>query len=304
MIDPFRAFTRSLTALAHVQRDPRPGLLEPRPGAAHTAQRLDLGTPDRPIPAVWLRPLRPSGATVVYVHGAATSDLVPNAPLFDALIARGIGAVAFDLDGFGANPRPLEFPGCLEVLPQVLRAVRALDGVDPARVGLYGLSLGAAFGLRAVPTAPWLKALVLFGTPQALAVTDRERLAELLGTFHPLATPILLDAPTGHVARCFFEPVRFGDGSACIFDPDFVGRIDALAKQLDPLGAAAQAPPIPTRLLVGAWDALVPPADVRKLAAALPGETDVVEFPARNHTTLLYDRQAATSAADWFKRWL
>lgn len=296
-VSPYPLFARALSLLAPFQPDPRKALLTSC--EAHTVQRFSVGRDGPPIPGVHFRPAAGTGATVVYAHGGGTADILISAPLFEGLLARGIGVVAFDMDGFGENAAPLVVENSLAVLPAVLETVQALEGVDRDRIGLYGLSLGGAYALRAAVEAPWLKAMVLFGTPLGLALTEWDRFREFAGTFHPASTPVLLDAPVGHVARTFFRPVRFAGGAFTLFDVEFARRIDAIVRTLDPVGTAAAVPPMPVLLQQGEWDAVVPPAHVARLAERLAGPVEVMRFADRNHTTLLYDREAAEAAARW-----
>lgn len=296
-LSPYPLIARALSMLAPFQPDPRKPLFTG--GEAHSVQRFSVGREGPPIPGVYFRPTAGTGATVVYAHGGGTADILISAPLFEGLLARGVGVVAFDMDGFGENAAVLRDPDCLKVLPAVLETVLELPGVDAERVGLYGLSLGAAFGLRAAVAAPWLKAMALFGTPLGLNLTDWDRFREFAGTFHPASTPVLLDAPVGHVARTFFRPVRFPEASHTLFDAAFAPKIDAIVRMLDPVGTAASVPPIPVLLQQGEWDAVVPPAHVAQLAERLTGSVEVMRFADRNHTTLLYDREAAEAAARW-----
>jgi pimeloyl-ACP methyl ester carboxylesterase len=296
--DPYRALARAMTYLAPFQPDPRRALLEPAAGAKHAVTRFEVARGDRPIPALHFRPAAASGATVVYAHGGGTADLAISVPLFEALLARGLGVVSFEFDGFGTNGADLAYPDALACLPAVLEATRELSGVNPERIGVYGLCLGAAFALHAAARAPWLKAMAFVGAPLGLTLTDVIRFSELAGTFHPMAAPVLLDAPSGHVATSFFTPVRFGpQAHHTLFDAGFAPRMDALIRRLDPLSAAEAAPAVPVHIVVGEWDRVVPIDAVNQLASKLPGEVEVMRLPWRNHTTLLYDRRAAEASA-------
>jgi pimeloyl-ACP methyl ester carboxylesterase len=296
-VSPYPLFARALSLLAPFQPDPRKALFGPEGG--HTVQRFAVDRGRFPIPAVHFKPVVGTGETVVYVHGGGTADILISAPLFEGLLRRGVGVVAFDMDGFGENGVPLVYPDCLDVLPLVLEAVRELEGVDRDRIGLYGLSLGAAFGMHAAAEAPWLKAMVLFGTPLGLVLSEWDRFREFFGTMHPMSAPVLLDAPVGHVARTFFKPVRFEDAALTLFEDEFARRLDTLLRTLDPLLVARSVPAIPVLLQQGEWDAVVPPAHVQQRAEQLPGPVEVQRFKNRNHTTLLYDREAAEAAAKW-----
>jgi pimeloyl-ACP methyl ester carboxylesterase len=190
------------------------------------------------------------------------------------------------------------YPESLACLPAVLEVVR--QRVDDRPVALYGLSLGANFALAAVAGAPWLKALALFGPPLGLAITNRHRLLEIVGTFHPLALPATIDAPSGHFVRSCLVPVRFhGNVRHTNSEPEFATHLNALILQLDPLRSAAAMPPIPTLILGGDMDVLAPPADLERLKSTIAGPCELRVFLYRNHTTLLYDRKASEWTADW-----
>ncbi|MDB5097101.1 MAG: alpha/beta hydrolase fold [Cyanobacteria bacterium RYN_339] len=291
MIDPYRAIVAMLAGLAAVQPDPRAGF---------SAEPLELEAAGGALPARFFRPFHWDGPLVVYVHGAATADWLAQAPLFEALLARGLAVLAFDLDGYGSNPAVLDPKGILRCVPAALEAARNLPGVNAARIGVYGLSLGAALTLRALPGASWVKAMTLYAPPLGVSPTTRDRLLELAGTFHPFALPVLATAPTGHVARTFLEPVRFAGARHDMFHPEFIVRMDALVRGLDPLAAARAAPALPTLIINGAWDALVTPMDVERLRLHLNGAIEVATFAHRNHSTLLHERGAARAAANWF----
>lgn len=300
----YREIARSMALMAPWQADPRERLYAP-PSGRHSVSRFQAERGDRPIPGVYFRPPAGTGATVVYVHGGGTADVLVSVPLFEALLDRGFGVVTFALDGFGENAVELAYPDCLDCLPAVLRAVSGLPGVDPQRLGLYGLCLGAAFALRAAREAPGVKALALVGTPLELRLDGWGWFQEMLGTFHPMNAPVLQGSPSGHVARTFFTPVRFASGGRhTLFDDGFMPEMATLIRHLDALEAAAALPPIPTQLVLGEWDAVVSAPTVRRLAAQLPGPVEVRRFPYRNHTTLLYDPEAAETSVDWFARWL
>ena len=298
-MNPFAEISRAIALTAPLQRDPRPALLDPGPDAAHTAESGRLPSPTGDIPFVWLAPKAGRGVAIVYAHGGGTADILPSAPLFEALLRRGFDVVSFDFPGFRGHAAHYSHVDATPCLPAVLAYVRQRR----ARVGLYGLSMGGHFALHALPTAPWVEAVTLFGPPLSLHVTDADRLRELVGTFHPLAAPILLDAPAGHFARTFFVPVRFApDAHHILFEDDFVERVNALIMALDPLQAAAAAPAVPTLVLGGSWDAAAPPKDLERLVAALRGPAELSVAAFRNHTTLLYDRKVAELTADWFDK--
>lgn len=206
---PMELITRAVALLAPFEPDPSRALLAPGPDAAHTAeQRLRLGR----SPGWRLTPKAANGATIVYAHGAGSEKLLPNVPLFEAWLGAGYTVFAFAMPGYDDHPEELAVDSGLACVVEVLEAIRTQPGVDPARIGYFAISLGAAFILRAAPQVPWLKALVLFGTPLRMPADDLDKWLELFGTFNPAAGPVLGDAPSGRCAACFLSPVRFRDG--------------------------------------------------------------------------------------------
>lgn len=298
---PLEAIARTLSLLVPFEPDPSVALVAPGLEAAHTAERTRLAG----APGWRLTPKAANGATIVYGHGAGSEKLLPNVPLFEAWLAAGYTVFTYALPGYDDHPEALSAEAALRCVREVLMAIRTQPGVDPDRIGYFGCSLGAALILRVAPEVPWLRAMVLFGTPLRMPASHREKWRELMGTFHPASAPVLGDAPSGRCAKCFLDPVRFEDGARIIvYRPPFTARIDAILTALDPLAAAAALPPIPARFIQGEWDALVPPETTTRIQAAIPGPSDIAWFPRRNHTTLLYDRDAAASALAWFDQHL
>ncbi|RHW28785.1 alpha/beta fold hydrolase [Nocardioides immobilis] len=83
---------------------------------------------------------------VVLAHGLAGTQDSGLAPFAEAFAAAGLDAVTFDYRGFGASagePRQtVSVAGQVADLAAAVDAAKALDGVDPARVVLWGISLG------------------------------------------------------------------------------------------------------------------------------------------------------------------
>lgn len=295
---PLEAVARTLSLMVPFEKDPSKALLEPAPDAAHTAEKVVLGG----SPGWRLTPKAANGATIVYGHGAGSEKLLPNQPLFEAWLGAGFTVFTYALPGYGDHPAALSTAAALRAVKDALEAIRVQPGVDPGRIGYMGLSLGAALILRVAPEVSWLRALLLFGTPLRMPASHADKWREMFGTFHPASAPVLGDAPSGRCAACFLDPVRFEDGAAMIvYAPPFSPRIDAMLGELDALDAAAKLPPIPARFLQGEWDALVPPETTKRIQGQVPGPSEIVYFPKRNHTTLLYDRDAAASTLEWFE---
>lgn len=303
--DPYKWFASTLAALFSYDLDPSRRLLVPEADDAHTTEWLTLSTLEHAIPAHLFRPKRATGAAVVFGHGIGVEMPLPYFRIIETLLRRGITVLTYELDGHGDNPRDLTYPTCLSCVPTVLRSLRRIDGIDPDRIGYFGMSMGGVVGIRAAVTAPWLKAMVLMATPLRVEVSDWSRLQETLGLVHPLNTPALADASLDHMMRCFFNPVRFGPETVhTLLDPPFYAVAGDLIRDLDPLAHARQLPNIPTRLIQGEWDTIVPPKSAYELLEALPGPADLVMMPRKNHFTILLHRQAAIAAAEWFEQHL
>lgn len=303
--DPYRWLASTLATLFRYDLDPSRRLISPGPMDLHTTEVLPCAGSDRRIPSLLLRPKAATGAAVVFGHGIGVEKLIPYFKLIDALLQRGITVASFELDGHGQNLARLAYPECLACAPSVLQTLRTLEGVDPRRIGYLGMSLGSVLGIRAAYTAPWLKAMVLIATPLRVQVSEWTRLQEALGTVNPLNAGTLMDTSMEHIMECFFNQVRFGTEEAySLLDPPFYDSAGALIDELDPLGHAPQLPAIPTRLIQGEWDTIVPPESAYELLDALPGPAELLTYPRKNHFTILFHRPAAEAAAEFFEQHL
>lgn len=83
---------------------------------------------------------------VVLAHGLAGTQDAGMFPFAEAFAAAGLHAVTFDYRGFGASdgsPRQVvSLAGQVADLDAAIDAAKRLPGVDPARVVLWGISLG------------------------------------------------------------------------------------------------------------------------------------------------------------------
>ncbi len=122
--------------------------------------------------------MRSSSITVVFVHGAWHGAWCW-APVLDELRAVGVPAVAVDLPGHGADPRPLA-----DVAGDTAHVLEVLDGID-GPVVLVGHSYGGVVitGAGVHPNVRhlvYLAALVLDHGETAMAAATAEAEAALL----------------------------------------------------------------------------------------------------------------------------
>jgi hypothetical protein len=146
--------------------------VEPAPTAppqplAGGGERLDLRVPcGEVLCAAWLhRPAAPAPwPAVVMGHGFAGTRDVGLAPTAERFAAAGIAALVFDYRGFGASggaERQLVDPWRqLEDWQAMLSALRARADVDPARLALWGSSLGGGHALIAAARDGGVRAVV------------------------------------------------------------------------------------------------------------------------------------------------
>jgi len=303
--DPYRWVASTLATLFRYDLDPSRRLIAPEAEDLHTTEVLACSSSNGCIPTLLFRPKVATGAAVVFGHGIGVEKLIPYFKLINALLQRGIAVASFELDGHGQNLAPLTYPECLACAPSVLRTLRTTEGIDPNRMGYLGMSLGSVLGIRAAMAAPWIKAMVLFATPLRVKVSEWTRLQEAIGTVHPFNAGHLMDASMEHVMSCFFNPVRFTPEVALtLLDPPFYDYAADLIHNLDPVGHAPLLPSIPTRLIQGEWDTIVPPESAYELLEALPGPADLMTYPRKNHFTILFHQPAADAAAEWFEQHL
>jgi pimeloyl-ACP methyl ester carboxylesterase len=118
-------------------------------------------------------PARTRWPVVVFVHGFTSNRIeVPSfVGMARSLQAGGIASVRFDLSGHGESDGDffdVTIAGEIAETKAVVRAVRAMDFVDPDRVGLLGMSMGGVVAAIAAAELPGIAALCLW-SPAAVA---------------------------------------------------------------------------------------------------------------------------------------
>jgi hypothetical protein len=142
--------------------------------AAGVDRTLDLRHGSETVPATWLMPADESNAPVVLLlHGFSSSKERMAQGIGRPLLKHGVGSLALDLPyhgergmASGALPKnPLALVGAWRsAVTEARAAVRwlaAQPGVDPARMGVLGYSLGGFLALMTAADEPALRVVAL-----------------------------------------------------------------------------------------------------------------------------------------------
>jgi pimeloyl-ACP methyl ester carboxylesterase len=236
---------------------------------------------------------RGAGVPVVFIHGFPTSshlwgDVVP-------LMPPGHRLVIVDLLGYGRSDRPLGHP--VDIGAHTERMVALLDELRIQRAGIVGHGLGGGIAQALTVNHPQrVSSLCLVDSssldrpPMGVSRFAAVILAAMAGV---LPTSAMLATLRRELRRGYIDPARANRSIDLYLRPfrDAAGRTAMLAH----LQALAQAQTIsiaqqlsniavPTSLIWGQRDRLVPLLLGRRLQAAIPGATlDVI--PDTRHFT-------------------
>ncbi len=233
-----RSFRHGLYAADAMMRPPRVSVSRPHDGPG-AAGLIDVSFPSSGTTILrgWYSPSS-NGAAVILVHGYG-GNRTAVWPEARALVARGYGALLFDLQAHGESGGDVVTFGDQE-RDNVLAAldlVAARPEVDPARVGVFGFSMGGWAATAVAARDPRVRALVLAGVTSSF----EEQELDGLGSLSALA-----------LAGQRWEFRRAGVDLAAARPVDFIGAIA----------------PRPVLLLRGSLDTTVPAKWVDALFAA------------------------------------
>lgn len=203
-------------------------------------EQVELRTDDGLLLRGWFAPGR-DGSAVALVHGlgANRAQLLPEAAL---LLHHGHGVLLLDSRSSGESEGRVATWGDQERkdVEAELRWLRTRPGVDPARVGLYGFSVGASAVAMVAAADPGIRAVALGPVWPSLRAE--------LGHRHPLT-----HGRSGALAALVFRLSGV--------DVDAVRPVDALARIV----------PRPLLFLSGSRDDDTPSETMDSLAARAPG---------------------------------
>ncbi len=254
----------------------------------------------------WM-PTRPPRAAILALHGFNDYSKAFESPA-GQLAANGMVVYAYDQRGFGQAPNRRLWPG---VATLVADARGALDLVRRAHPGIpvhmMGLSMGGAVALLATTHAdgPGVDGA---GADGAILVGPAVRGRRHLGTIPRAALWFFARvAPwfplTGEGLRILpsdnTEMLRELSRDPLVIKSTRVDAIDGLVKLMDAALEAGRRVRVPTLILVGVKDELVPQEPTRDLLAGLPTDgPGRAAVYANGHHMLLRDLDAARVVAD------
>jgi pimeloyl-ACP methyl ester carboxylesterase len=202
------------------------------------------------------------GAPLVHLHGAGGLRL---SPAHD-LLAEHFRVIAFEMPGFGQSP---ENPRTQTMSELGATMARAADGLGLDRFNLWGTSFGGKTALWLAAQQPArLRALVL-ESPAAIrppgggpaSGTPQEMARQLYG--HPERMPPIVPPPAAVQAQTRALVMRLIGPNR---DPDLEARMRQIA--------------VPTLVLFGTLDRLIPPAMGRHYKELIPGSNLVLVYDA------------------------
>ena len=258
---------------------------------------------------------RPGGATFVLAHGW-TEELRFWNPVIRRLLGDGLRVVAYDLRGHGRSAPAAAGDYALERFGEDLQAVLAAAGAEPHRTAVAGHSLGAmsiaawaqrfdaaqrvaAAALVNTGLDDLLGGALLFGEVGSWLSRPwiGRRVLGSGGPLLPVSTP-LSQAAVRYIA---FGPdasagaVAFYERMLMTTQPAARAAVGIALSTLD-LSAAVARITVPTLVVCGDRDRLTPPAHARRIAAALPDLTGLLELERTGHMSPLERPNEVASA--------
>jgi pimeloyl-ACP methyl ester carboxylesterase len=229
---------------------------------------------------------RPEGVeiapAVVLCHGFTGSRMETHflfVKMARDLADHGIAALRFDFRGSGESEgrfQDMTIGGEISDAEAALRWLRRQRGIDPARLGLLGLSLGGCVSACIAGRHPQIiKALALWSAaahPEHFWNADAEK---------ALAGQEFVDWGGNLIGRAFLEEAKAG--------------------VIRPLAEIAHYPG-PVLIVHGEKDASVPPEHAQEYAAAVPGRKEVHIIADADHvySSFPWESEVIHLTREWF----
>lgn len=207
----------------------------PAPASLPGAELVDFASRDGTRLCGWFIPATTNttdatsrAPTILHVHGNA-GNMNDHAWFTEYLPAAGFNVFIFDYRGYGQSAgRALRRSGLIADTHAALDSLLARTDVDPARIGMYGQSLGGSIGLNVMAARLEIRAAVL----ESAFSSWPEVAANALSGDPPswwarlLARMLISDAsrPDEAIARCAPRPILIMHGDADRLVPVSHGR--------------------------------------------------------------------------------
>lgn len=263
------------------------------PGAPYAAEQMTLRTPAAiTVAGTLTMPAHAQGArmpAVVLITGSGAQDrdeaipsignYQPFREIADTLSRRGIAVLRLDdrsIGGTDAGPPTATTADFADDIRAAIAWLRALDDIDPSRVGLVGHSEGGIIAPMIAVTDTTVRAIVLIAgtakTGRAISTFQRRNAVEHDATIAPAMRDSVMRSSNRAVEALFTAPGWYH------FFADY-----------DPIPTAGRVR-APTLILQGETDQQVPPEQADALADAVRagGNRHVTlrTFPRLNHLLL------------------
>lgn len=142
---------------------------------------VEFKAPDRIRLHGWFLPAKgPAQGTILFVHGNA-ENISTHIASVAWLPSQGYNVFLFDYRGFGTSEGEPDIDGLHLDTQAAIETAFALDGVDPARIAVFGQSLGGSVAIASVARSPrrtQIRGLIVEGAFSSYRRIARENLAE------------------------------------------------------------------------------------------------------------------------------
>jgi len=211
----------------------------------------------------------PSVPTILHVHGNA-GNVESHVGFTEHLPAAGFNLFIFDYRGYGQSAgTPRRRGPLIADTHAALDALLARDDLDPARLGLYGQSLGGSIALNVMADRPELRVAVI---------------ESAFASWRLMAANAVGGDPPNPLARAL----------AAILIKDDRRPDEAIAHVGRPI-----------LILHGTADSIIPVSHGRRLAEASGGHAELIELPGGDHNSLRSTHPEADDLMiDFFRRHL
>jgi 2,6-dihydroxypseudooxynicotine hydrolase len=232
-------------------------------------ERVEIPYEGRHLAAILRRPAGVARAPIVVMAMGLDSAKEEMDAYERTFLARGLATLAFDGPGQGEAEYDFPIRGDYEVpVARVLDWVERRTDVDPARIGMWGVSLGGYYAARAAAFDRRIKACVTLSGPY--------------------------DWADGFEARNELTREAFRVRSRCTT----MDEAQAKARTLSLAGLAKNIR-CPIMIVAGELDRLTPASEARRLAAEVSGPCELLVVPGGTHVANNRAYAYRPQSADW-----